>query len=51
MNSFKSLDAVSKVGSNLEMFRDMGKTLCSKVVLFFIIGNSRDSVKLENLSK
>ena len=39
MNHFKSLDAVTKVGSDLEMFRDMGKT-CSKVVLFFIIGNS-----------
>ena len=47
MNSFKSLDAVSKVGSNFEMFKDMGRT-CSKVVLFFIIGNSRDSVKLGN---
>ena len=45
MNSFKSLDAVSKVVSNLEMFRDMGKT-CSKVVLIIIIGNSRNSVKL-----
>ena len=41
MNSFKLLDAVSKVGSNLETFRDMGKT-CLKVVLFFINRNSRD---------
>ena len=47
MNSFKSLDAVSRMGSNLEMFRDMGKT-GSKVVLFCIIGNSRDYVKLGN---
>ena len=45
MNSFKSLDAVSKVGSNLEMFRNMGK-IYSKVVLFFIIRTSRDSIKL-----
>ena len=44
MNSFKSLDAVSKVKSNLEIFRDMHK-ICSKAVLLFIIGNSRDSVK------
>ena len=36
MNSFKPLDAVSKVVSNLEMSRDMGKT-CSKVV--FILYN------------
>ena len=41
MNSFKSLDVDSKVESNLEMFMDIGKT-CSKDVLFFIIGNSRD---------
>ena len=47
MNSFKAIDAISKVGSNLGMFRDMDKT-CSKVVLFFIIENSRDSVKLGN---
>ena len=46
MNSYKSLDAVSKVESNLEIFKDMGK-ICSKVVLFFIIESSRDSVKLE----
>ena len=50
MNSFKSLDAVSKVESNLEIFKNMGK-ICSKVVLFFIIGNSRDFVKLGNWSK
>ena len=41
MNSFKLPDAVSKVGSNLETFKDVGK-VCSKVVLFPIIGNSRD---------
>ena len=29
MNSFKSLDAVSKVKSNLEIFKDMGN-ICSK---------------------
>ena len=46
MNSFNLLDAVSKVESHLKIF-DMGK-ICSKVVLFFIIGNSRDSVKLGN---
>ena len=33
------LDAISKVGSNLETFKDMGK-ICSKVVLFLMIGNS-----------
>ena len=50
MKSPKLLDAVSKVDSNLETFKDMGK-VCSKVVLFFIIGNPRDSVKLGNCSK
>ena len=30
MNSFKSLDAVSKVESNLEIFKDMGN-IYSKV--------------------
>ena len=38
---FKSLDAVSKGESNLETFKDMGR-VSLKVVLFFIIGNSRD---------
>ena len=47
MKSFKSLDAVSKVESNLETFKDIGK-VCLKVVLLFIIGNSSDSVRLEN---
>ena len=47
MNSLKSLDAVGKVESNLEIFKDISK-ICSKVVLFFIIGNPRDSVKLGN---
>ena len=41
MNSFKLLDAFNKVESNIEIFKDMGK-VCSKVVLFFIIGNSRE---------
>ena len=41
---FQVIWAVSKVGSNLEMLKDMGK-ICSNVILFFIIGNSRDSVK------
>ena len=50
MNSFKSLDAVSKVGSHLEMLRDMDK-ICSNGILFFIIGNSRDSINLGILSK
>ena len=36
--------------SNLEIFREMGK-VCSEVVLFLIMRNSRDSVKLGNLSK
>ena len=36
------LDAVSKDGSNLETFKDMGM-VCSKVVLFLMIRNSRDS--------
>ena len=40
MKSFKSLDAVSKVESNLEIFKDIGR-VCLKVVLFLIIGNSR----------
>ena len=47
---FRLLDAVSKVGSNLETFKDMAK-VCSKVVLCLMIGNSRDSVKLGNLCK
>ena len=50
INSFRSLDAVSKVGSNLEILKEMGK-VCSKIVLFLIIRNSRDSVKLGKLSK
>ena len=45
MKSFKLLDAVSKAESNLETFKDMGK-VCSNIVLFYIIGNPRDSVKL-----
>ena len=36
--------------TNLEIFKDMGK-ICSKVILFLIIENSRDSVRLGNLSK
>ena len=47
MKSFKLFDAVSKVEANLETFKDIGK-VCLKVVLFFIIGNSRDSVKFGN---
>ena len=39
MKSFKLFDAVSKVKSNLETFKDMGK-VCLKVALFFIIENS-----------
>ena len=49
MNSFRSLDVVSKVGSNLEIFREMGR-VWSNTVLSLITGNSRDSVKLGNLS-
>ena len=37
MNSFKLLDVVSKVVSNLEMFKNIGN-ICSKVILFFMIG-------------
>ena len=47
MKYFKSLDTASKVKSSLETFKDIGRD-CFKVVLFFIIGNSRDSVKLGN---
>ena len=36
MKSFKALDAVSKVESNLETFKDIGK-VCLKIVLLFII--------------
>ena len=50
MNSFRSVDAVSKVLSNLEMFQEMGRA-CLNVVLVLIIGNSRDSIKLGNISK
>ena len=48
--SFKSLDAVSKLESNLETFKGIGKG-CLKVVLPSISGNLSDSVRLENLSK
>ena len=47
MKSFKSLDVVSKVESSLETFKDIDR-VCSKVVLFFIIGNLRNSVELGN---
>ena len=33
MKSFKSLDAVSKVESDIETFKDIGR-VCLKVVLF-----------------
>ena len=41
---------MQSVGSNLETFKDMGR-ICSKVVLFLVIGNSRDSAKFGNSSK
>ena len=43
MESLKLLEAVCKVESNLETFKDMGR-VCLNMFLFFIIGNSRDSV-------
>ena len=49
INSLRSFDAVGKVKSNLEIFGKMGK-VCSKVVLFLIIRNSRDSVQIINES-
>ena len=48
IKSFKSLDAVSNVQSNLETFKDIGK-VCWKVVLLFIISSS-DSVRLGKLT-
>ena len=50
MNSFRSVDAVSNILSNLKMFKETGR-VCLDVVLFLIIGNSRDSIKLGNISK
>ena len=50
MKSFKFFGAVSRSESNLDTFRNIGR-VHSKVVLFFIIGNSRDSVKLVNWSR
>ena len=47
MKSFKLLDEVSKVESNLDISKDISR-VCSKMVLFFIIGNSRDYVELGN---
>ena len=39
--SFRSVDAVSNIWSNLEIFKEMAR-VCSKVVLFLITRNSRD---------
>ena len=51
VNKFLTLfDVASKVESSLEIFREMGR-VCSKVVLFLINRNSRDLVKLGNLSR
>ena len=47
---FRSVDAVSNVLSNLEMFKETGK-ICSDVVLFLIIRSSSDSVKFGNISE
>ena len=48
--SVRFLGAVSSSESNLDIFKDIGK-VCLKVVLFFSIGNSRDSVNLVNWSR
>ena len=50
MDSFRLFDAISRVLSNLVMFKEIGR-VCSKVVLFLIKENSRDSFKLGNLSR
>ena len=50
MNSFRSVDVDSNVLSNLEMFREM-LMVSLNVVLFLITSNSKDSVKLGNISK
>ena len=50
IKSFKLLDDVSILESNLDTFKDIGK-VCLKVVLLFIIVNSIDSVRLGNWSK
>ena len=39
-----------KFGQILKKNKEMGRA-CSKVVLIIVIGNSRDSVKLGNLSR
>ena len=50
MNCSRLIDAVTNVLSNLELFREMGR-VCLNVVLFLIIGNSGDFIKLGNISK
>ena len=44
------MGAVSKLESNLETFKDIGK-VCLKVALFFVNGKSSDSVTLGKCSK
>ena len=46
----KFLGSVSKLESNVDTFQDIGR-VCLKVVFFFIIGNSRDSLRLGNWSR
>ena len=48
IKSFSFLGAISSSESNLHTLTDTGK-VCSKVVLFFKIGNSRVSVQIVNL--
>ena len=47
---FKLVGAFSNVLSKPEIFRLMGK-VCLYIVLFLIIGNCNDSVRLGNMSK
>ena len=42
---FRLLDAVSNVGLNLEIFKEMGR-VCSNIILSLITGNSRDSCQI-----
>ena len=50
IKSFRWMGAVSKLESNLETFKDISK-VCLDMVLFFLIGKSRDSVRLGKCSK
>ena len=50
MKSFKLVGAFSNVLSKPEIFRLIGK-VCLYIVLFLIIRNCNDSVRLGNISK